>query len=369
MNFFIKKPIGILILCSVCALLAVFVDRLGYFEEKFKVRNPYPLKFDDPDPTISLSTKSNEEVIGPTRKIVSTSDYDAAWSTANTSGPPETDRLNNLMGVVETMAGSGHAEDAITKIIKTFGPGESRSMLVNQVFTFSNSSEGMEVTYSLLEFDDERDAACRGLAENLSKLASPDQLDLSKFSYLGPRIPSLIATVIERYVINNSSGSAEELSTAFKQSFKSIITPEIESEAISKIMSIAPFDCWDHLAERGLETLDVDRNKLVYEMIYNDPAKTLEKLSSTSKLDGLFTSAFSMWMKNDASQPIEWLEQNKNVISPAQKDAAIQGITIYALDQHEYQVAAQWAQQIQNEKARVAVIQEIEKSKKPTAPK
>ncbi|RYD71756.1 MAG: hypothetical protein EOP84_24345 [Verrucomicrobiaceae bacterium] len=279
-------------------------------------------------------------------------DFDTMWDDSLKSGDSARERLSELKGIAASMAAEGKAYHALERTLETLGPGDSRCSVIRAIFQASSDLESLEKCYARLDYDDEKNFATQGLSEKLTFLSSPDKIDFNKFKYLGDRFDKVVSTTVSTYIIQHSLTGRIETSDAFKNSINVGMSKDAEKAVISDVTTIVPFSCWDHIVEKGIDRLNVDHNRIVTEMVRIDPQKAIERISSEPKVSGSFSGAFTEWMKNDSSKPIEWINSNSRKLSPEQRDRAYQGIANYAVQQGDLAAAKQWAGMITDERVK-----------------
>ncbi|RYD48646.1 MAG: hypothetical protein EOP85_03150 [Verrucomicrobiaceae bacterium] len=270
-------------------------------------------------------------------------DLDAMWLAAMDQNSSERERVTDLVGVAGTMASRGQAFEALEKVLASVGPGESRCRLVLAIFQMASDVRTLEKCYRLLEFEDEKEIACKGLSDRLSVESSPDKTDFSRFRYLGDRLDQLISSNVTTYILRHSTSGEAEASEVFARSMVAGMSPEAERAVISDTVAVVPFSCWDHLVKKGADSTDADLSRVVTEMFRLDPEEAIERISRESATSDSFNAAFQAWMKADASKPIAWLGENPAKLTARQKDRAYQGIATYAAQQGDRETAAKWA--------------------------
>jgi len=282
-------------------------------------------------------------------------EFDAAWAEAIRAGGTEVDRVYNLSLVVGRMSQIGDPGQILEKIIGQFGPGKSRCHLIGSLFMGSDRIDALKVAYGKLEFSDEKTAACSGLSHGLCMVDSLDLIDRTKYAFLGSRFDDVLEKALELYVARFQSKPADELSSAVRKAVDLQTTVESKRNLLSKLVGIAPFDCWEQLVGNNLELAGPEREALLAQMFGRDAGRAMDRIAAAEGGEKYFSSAFQQWLANDASKPIEWLEAHKQSLSLAQKENAIQGIAEYSARQGDWGVARQWVEQITDPELRRVV--------------
>ena len=270
----------------------------------------------------------------------------------------------NLQLVVTRMCKLGMAEEAIEKITSSFGAGKTRSYLVGVSFMFTQPSQVAEA-YARLEYEDEklsaRDGLGYGMGDTLVRARSPFAFDVSTMGFSTQESNEILTKCVERYVMGMYAQSPSDTAGMVEAVFSTPMSDQAKLASLSAVSQFVPFEAWDQLAKVTTGDKTAASEMLMRRMISRDPGKAVDKMVSSPTATKYLAPGFHAWMAADATRPITWLEENKGRISPVQRDAALRGITKFALDHKEYDVASQWANQIENPSDRAAVLKEVEK--------
>jgi hypothetical protein len=297
---------------------------------------------------VSTSNHTPESRIGQRINITNFAapEFDAAWEEAVRAGGSEVDGVYNLSLVVGRMGRIGDPEVILKKITDNFGPGKSRCHLISTLFMASDRIDSLEAAFQKLEFPEELSAACSGISHNLCMVDSPELIDPSKYAFLGSRFNNVFQEALELYVSRFQSKPAAELSIAVGKSIDLQPTKESKLEFLSKIVRIAPFDCWEHLVKNNIELTDPKQRELLSLMFGRDATRAMTRIAEVPGGEKYFSGAFQQWLGNDARKPIEWLEEYKEKLSLTQMDGAMQGIAEFAARKGDTDVAWQWVGKI-----------------------
>mgnify|MGYP000719459692 CR=1 FL=1 len=283
---------------------------------------------------------------------ISLGDFLEKWDNACSNTNDDSSRIVFLRGIASLMAQNGYSREAIAKIVETFGPGKARCHLLSAVFRFSPDSGQLSELFGTLEYDDERMAASEGIAHALAYNTTPEKVDVKKYEYLKGFLDVMLATLAEEFVIANSSGSPQDLTKSFELAFDLPLSSVTERTTLMKLYSIAPFDCWDYIARKGLDGFRGESEALVEHMVRVSGKDAADKLASTPQSEALLARALSLWMKVDASAPIKWIQERTDEMTGVQRDSAYSGIAAYAIEQGELDVARSWSESISSPEQR-----------------
>ncbi|RYD18998.1 MAG: hypothetical protein EOP88_20600, partial [Verrucomicrobiaceae bacterium] len=275
-------------------------------------------------------------------------DLDTKWTDSMKNAGSEMELVTDLKGIAASMAAEGRAHEALVKTLETLGPGDSRCSVVRAIFQAARDIDSLGECFTLLEQDDEKDFAAQGLAERLTFESSPEEIDFRKFRYLGNRLDKMIATTVSTYIIQHSTTGQIAGSGVFEKSFSTALPLEARKSIIADIVSIVPFNCWNHVVNDGMDLSPAEQDRIVTEMVRIDPQAAIGKIRPASVAAASFKTAFTEWMKKDSIKPIEWINANSATLSEAQRDRAYQGIAGYAARQGDLATARQWAGMVTN---------------------
>ena len=277
---------------------------------------------------------------------------DARWDQAVKNIDSDQERVTALAGIAAALAMEGREFDALEKTFGAFGPGETRCRIIAAIFHGAKNIDALEKCFLRLEQNDEKDYVTNALADRLTFEKSPEKFDFQKFQYVGERLEKLISSTVSTYILQRAVIGQTEISKVFEKSMTVKMSKESEKAIISEVASIEPFSCWEHIAKKGVDLFEGDADQIVTQMVKVDPQKAIERISTDPKISTSFHTAFTEWMRKDASKPIEWLNRNVGKLSAVQADRAYQGIANYAAQQGDLGVAKQWANQIKDEDVR-----------------
>jgi hypothetical protein len=265
------------------------------------------------------------------------------WDTAENSGNDENLKFNTLRGIASLMAINGYSREAIEKINSSFGPGKARCQIISEVFRFSKNSDDLPELFNLLEFEDEKVAASEGIGRALALASGPIVMDVRKYGYLKGNVDVMLATFAELYVVQNSSGSTQDLAQAFKLAFDLPLSEEVQRITLRKLASIAPFDCWDYITKRGLNLYSREAAEIVQQMVRTSGRATAERLLLSPQSADFLDQSLLLWMRVDASEPVNWMKEESARMTAVQRDKAYSGIVTYSVSQGELDTARKWA--------------------------
>lgn len=270
-------------------------------------------------------------------------DLDTMWKNSVKNAGSEMELVTDLKGIAASMAAEGRAREALVKTLETLGPGDSRCSVVRAIFQAARDIDSLGDCFSLLEQDDEKDFAAQGLAERLTFDSTPEVIDFRKFHYLGNRLDKMIATTVSTYIMQHSTTGQIAGSGVFEKSFSTALPLEARKSIIADVVTVVPFNCWNHVVNDGMELSPAELDRIVREMVRIDPQAALGKIRPTSGATASFKTAFTEWMKKNSTKPIEWINANSATLTEAQRDRAYQGIASYAAQQGDLATARQWA--------------------------
>lgn len=205
---------------------------------------------------------------------------------------------------------------------------------------------------------DGRGAAMIGLSDQLSLTFDPVITDFGKYNFIGKHLENVKRDTIVNYIFQNVTGKGPSNSEAFSKAMSANLMPDTARQVINKVANILPFDCWEYATGKGADNSQIDRNKIVLEMLKLDPPTTLNNLSKQPSVARAFNSAFFTWMQRDATNPIKWIQSNEAKLTPEQRSRAYQGIARYAAQQGETLVAQQWASKIVDKNIKAEISKE-----------
>ncbi len=279
-------------------------------------------------------------------------EYQKRWKEVSESGADDNDKLFKHRGFANAMALNGYSADAIRLIRDTYGPGGHRCELIQAVFFSDNNSDSEAAIYNTLEYEDEKTAACEGIGRQLAAFSSPAQVDLGRYSFLGPRVDAMLSTFSENSVARQFNKTSEEISAAFTQAFDLPLSKEAARITLLKLSELFPFDSWDELSSGDVELSSAARQQIIARMFYKDPHKAVEKISSAKNGEADFNPAFKQWLEIDSAKPIEWLQSHATTLTESQKAHAAIGIARFSASQGDLDVAKQWVAQITDSELR-----------------
>lgn len=293
----------------------------------------------------SSTVESPEETTTPYPDLSGNTppNLDTMWSDSVKHAGSEMELVKDLKGIAASMAAEGRAREALEKTLETLGPGDSRCSVVRAIFQAARDIDSLGECFTLLEQDDEKDFAAQGLAERLTFESSPEVIDFRKFRYLENRLDKLIATTVSTYIMQHSRTGQIDGSGVFEKSVSTALPAEARKSIIADVVTVVPFNCWNHMVASGLELSATDHERVVREMVRIDPQAALGKLLPAAGEAPSFRTAFTEWMTKDSTKPIEWINANSATLSEAQRDRAYQGIASYAARQGDPATARQWA--------------------------
>lgn len=275
-------------------------------------------------------------------------DFDTMWKNSVKNAGSEMELVTDLKGIAASMAAEGRAREALVKTLETLGPGDSRCGVVRAIFQGARDIDSLADCFTLLEHDDEKDFAAQGLAERLTFDSTPEVIDFRKFRYLGNRLDKMIATTVSTYIIQHSRTGQTTGSGVFEKSVSTALPVEARKAIIADVVTVVPFNCWNHVVNDGMELSPAEQDRIVTEMVRIDPQAAIGKIRPASGASASFKTAFTEWMKKDATKPVEWINANSTTLTEAQRDRAYQGIAGYAAQQGDLTTARQWAGMVTN---------------------
>lgn len=281
------------------------------------------------------------------------------------SDVPESHKIGLLGQSIYKMCKLGHITAATRKILGSFGPGDNRNRLLRLCFNpFGDSSE-LEAAYALLEFDDEKQWARRGIASLIAREAFQADKDLvidpAKHGFIKEHLPQLREEAVISYldwVVREAPGNAKQ---ALEANLTGDLSPAARNSVLTTLAPLIPFESWDAFTAPDQPGDHQTGMHIVDRMLADDPAATLQTISKTDTAGDYIPKAMQDWMRKDARKPIEWLEANRATLSGKQLDGAITGIVSYSSIAGERETAYAWARQIGEEGDRVEVLGELDK--------
>lgn len=312
-----------------------------YASEIGKVSRTVPDRMQDSHSTLRVVTANQVIENG-----LDLSHYQRKWNDSLVSTSDDNSKFFNHLGLATAMAIKGYSREAISLICEAYGPGKRRCELIAMVFRSAKDLNMAGPIYKSLEFGDELNAACEGIGWQLSLSETPDKVDLVKFSFLGDRLDTMLATFAERFVIQHLNSNSEEVSTVFGDAFDLPLSKESARITLLKLYEFVPFDSWDKLSGGEIKLSGEERQRVLARMFSMDSAKAMEKIVSSNVEEADIAGGFRQWLAMDAAKPIDWLQNNHANLTASQKDHAMQGIAEYSATQGDCDVAWQWVGQI-----------------------
>lgn len=291
--------------------------------------------------------------------------FDEEWQKLMNSELPESHKVTLLGQLVFKMSKLGHTEEATRKIIDSFGPGNNRNSLLR--ICFNTFSEGAELSgaYALLEFDDEKQSARRGIASHAARLAFESKagfsIDPQKFGFLKEDLPELRENAAIAYVDMCVRDSPERAKEALQAVLTDDLTPAARNSILSTMAPFIPFETWDKFHTAGKPGDHQTGLAIVDRMLSRDPAATLQTLGKGDVTGDYIPKAVQDWMSKDATKPIEWVEANRSSLRGPQLDGAIAGIVSYSAGVGERETAYAWAQQVGDKETKRKLLEALDK--------
>jgi hypothetical protein len=282
--------------------------------------------------------------------------FEARWAEAEKL-EDEQERKIQLRGIANTMAMAGYPKEALALVREAIGPGENRCKLITAIFRFSPDPAQTAELFESLEYPDEKKAATDGLAVSLSLKNKPGEFDRDAYKFLGGAIDSFISSLTERQILQHSQGTPEELSAAVQDAFSIPMSPDAEKRTLKTVASLAPFDCWDLVAAKGLKDYETEAPHIVGLMLEKSPSTATERLLVTPNSEHLLPKLFSRWLEINSSAPVNWWNENASRLSDLQKANIIRGIVAYSIQNGEPESARGWAEQIPDQATRQQILQ------------
>lgn len=268
------------------------------------------------------------------------------WEVADKLEKDEIDRFEDHRGIASFMAANGYSRKAIDRIILSYGPGKARCQLISDVFRFSQNPDDLPELFTQLEFVDEKIAASEGIGRALAFAGGPVEMDFKQYGFLSTHLDVMLATFAETYVVQNSSGSKQELTQAFGVAFDLPLSKESLRVTLLKLAAIAPFDCWDYISKKGLDLHSREAAEIVRQMVHASGRSTAERILSSPQSAEFLNQSILLWMKVDASEPIKWIQAESASMTDVQRDKAYEGVVSYAISQGELDAARKWTESI-----------------------
>lgn len=269
-------------------------------------------------------------------------EFSLAWSSAIASARTDEIRLMNLSLVVGRMAKIADPAEILQAIQKDFGPGYSRCQLIGSLFMASTRTRELASVFGKLDFQDERDAACAGLSQQLCMVDSPRQIAGADYAYLGDAWNGVYKKALELYVGRFYSKPPEELNRAVGDVL-GLEMPQSDRLALAvKLSADAPIQCWKELATEGATVPAADMKQVIQRMFSQDPVAAMEAVSRSPVAKDFLNEATQIWLARDARKPVEWLQSHSDDLPAGQANAIYQGIAGYSADHGDFQIAKEW---------------------------
>jgi hypothetical protein len=247
--------------------------------------------------------------------------------------------------VAASMALEGYAKEALQLATETVGPGMIRCQIIRAIFRAADPEESAPL-FGLLEYGDEKEAACEGLSQVLAFIEAPATLDLGAFGYLGEWRDRFLGGFAVKHVLQQRRTSDEAGSEALRSVFELPLSQEAARRVLMELGDLLPFESWDHLDRAGSTLSGTERHRIMGRMLGVDAARAMELIAAADGREADMMPAFKRWLQLDAAKPIEWLQSQSAHLSVAQKDHATQGIAEFSASQGDCDVAWQWVGQI-----------------------
>lgn len=314
-------------------------------------------------PADSPTVIATEEEARKVAKAVTRDTYKERWALISKSDSSDDDRIIEYLGLASSMALAGHAKETIPLIFETFGPGRFRQELLAAVFRRAWEPAEANELFKLLQFPDERSAACEGLSRALSVGKQPIPSNIGEYHLPKDSLNELLEKLAQKHVSQRSSSSPQELSASFKEALELPLSQEGQNRVLRNLQQVAPFDCWNYLEETQPSNSKALRQELISYMIGKNASKSIELIvaSQSPTSTGLLTPAMLHWMNKDSDQPVKWVQEHREQLTPLQQSSAYRGIVEFALQNGEIETARSWANLIPNPEVKSDAMTAIEK--------
>lgn len=280
--------------------------------------------------------------------------------------------------IVCKLAALGFVEEAWNLVDES--PGLVRSKQISWLMSLEEISLDTKLHFlKSLDHPDDRRNATKSIFRNLnpdqilnedisSKLVAAGVKDGSVENLIGQSIESYLKDISEIDATNKNVAISNALAITEKLAANGKINPQAYVQILEDYSDLTAFERWEKLTSlrqsfKEEAAFGRARKKQIDSIINDDAERAigiLQKLeASTQNMDSL-SYGISTWYRKDSKKANQWIQDNFSSLQSPQKDAIATQLTKIALAERDKQTALQWANSIQDPKARETMIKKVE---------
>lgn len=292
-----------------------------------------------------------------------------------------TERSIRCAEIMKALCKAGRVDEAIALLYPE--PGQVRNYEISAIFSNCqlNYTDALLRIQTLGADDDASTAIGAYLRDNVEIAKLNEFLGNEDFKrladriakqfpgYLSNEIAGFLELNIKRQLLNdetnpNSYRNILDVATTYRKT--GVLDDAGLMQVLSACSNTSTFDKWEMIenlvgpAPANSDT-DVERKRIIKEMITEDAAKTVETILKSNSQDLTEDTAHLVkeWGNVDSNALTKWYESQKDKLTPSQKDDFSYGFAMVADSFNEKEQAIRWVNMIANDQLRKKVIDKL----------
>ncbi len=293
-----------------------------------------------------------------TTESASPPDLEGRWQVAMSAdgGFHPGGKTGMLCDLALEIARSGEPSKAVQLLLNDISPGLQRANTISFCLMHCRElSEYAEIFQTLTEEEDIA-ASRKSVGGFLAQLIRDGKLDepinALELEFLEVSPNKVFTDLCNSLLIHEKISPIPGQGSVAKKILGLQFPPWAEGTVLVAVSSFYPVEAWEELMLRSVELKTEEERKLAANLLKVGPGDALTRFDSHPATAGLVREATRQWLKQNWRDPIDWFQENREILRRESIDAFSGEVALFAARKGDYGQARTWLESIENQHVR-----------------